>query len=72
VRRNFSEDFPDPDEPFPQAGQNKGLYVMLDAHNDLLAGWSSESDFIGFTALIDGRGSYPLVSQNGFMIKPGH
>ncbi len=72
VKRNFSQDFPDPEEPFPQAGQNKGLYIMLDSHSDLLAGWSSESDFHGFTGLIDTRGSYPLVSQNGFMIQPGN
>lgn len=58
-------------EPFPQAGQTKGLYVMLDSHSNLLAGGSSDSDFNGFTALIDSRGSYPLMGQKGFMIKPG-
>jgi len=58
-------------EPFPQAGQNKGLYVMLDSHSDKLASGSSETDFDGFLALIDSRGSYPLMGQKSFMIKPG-
>ena len=50
-------------------GINKGLYVMLDAHSDLFATGSSDSDFTGFTGLIDSGGSYPLVLQNGFQIQ---
>ncbi len=50
---------------------NKGLIVMLDAHNDLMAGGSVETDFEGFTGLIDSSGSYPMLSQKGFQIKPG-
>ena len=59
-------------EPKTQSGLNKGLYVMLDAHSDIFATGTSDTDFQGFTGLIDSSGSYPLISQNGFQIRSGH
>ncbi len=58
-------------EPRSQAGVNKGLVVMLDAHNDLISVGSVDTDFEGFTGLIDSSGSYPMLMQKGFHIKPG-
>ena len=59
-------------EPKSISGIAKGLYVMLDAHYDLVEDGSVDSDFWGFTGLIHESGSYPLISQNGFLIRPGH
>jgi len=59
-------------EPKTQSGLKKGLSVMLDAHSDIFATGSSDTDFQGFTVLIDSSGSYPLISQNGFQIRSGH
>ena len=50
---------------------NKGLIVMLDAHNDLMSGGSVETDFEGFAGLIDSSGSFPMLMQKAFQIKPG-
>jgi len=58
-------------EPITQAGLNKGLTVMLDAHSDIWSSASVDSDFEGFTGLIDRIGSYPLMLQNGFQIRTG-
>ncbi len=55
-----------------QPGINMGLTVMLDAHTDLLAEFSVSSDFKGFTAAVIPRSDFPLMSQRGFEIKPGH
>jgi hypothetical protein len=60
------------DEPKTQAGINKGLTIMLDAHSNIWSSASVDSDFEGFTGLIDRIGSYPLMLQNGFQIKTGH
>jgi hypothetical protein len=60
------------DEPKAQAGINKGLTIMLDAHSNIWSSASVDSDFEGFTGLIDRVGSYPLMLQNGFQIKTGH
>jgi hypothetical protein len=45
---------------------------MLDAHSNIWSSASVDSDFEGFTGLIDRIGSYPLMLQNGFQIKTGH
>jgi len=58
-------------EPKSLPGKNKGLFLMLDAHSDLLTRGSVDSDFQGFIGLVHNRGSFPLVSRYGFQIKPG-
>ena len=58
-------------EPKSQAGINKGLMVMLDAHTDLLSEGSVDSDFEGFVVLISKRESFPMTFDKGFLIKPG-
>jgi hypothetical protein len=59
-------------EPKSIPGIAKGLTLILDAHTDLLAASSVASDFKGFFGLITGKGDYPMVYSNGFLIRPGH
>jgi len=55
-----------------QSGITRGLTVILDGHTDQLAGNSIETGIKGFNGLISYRGSFPMVSQRGFQIRPGH
>jgi len=59
-------------EPTTLPGRNKGLVLMLDAHTDLLAAGSVDSDYKGFTGLVSPSGSFPFTMQEGFEIRPGH
>ena len=59
-------------EPTIQPGINKGLTIILDGHNDIITTGSIYSDFQGFTAIVTSKDSYPLTSQKGFRLKPGH
>ncbi len=59
-------------EPTSEVGKKKGLVVLLDAHSDILSPGSVDSDFEGFTGLVDLTNSFPLVGTNGFEIKPGN
>ena len=59
-------------EPKIQPGINKGLTIILDAHNDILSEGSVDTDSYGFTGVITSRGSYPLTNREGFQIIPGH
>ena len=49
----------------------KGLFVVLDAHNDLISAGSVIGDFGTFTGLIVHPGSFPLTNMKGFQIRPG-
>ena len=53
-------------------GLNKGLVIVLDAHNDLSAISSIDSDSQGFTAAVTDNRSFPLIYVSGFQIKTGH
>jgi hypothetical protein len=55
-----------------QPGKNKGLMIVLDAHNDLVSAGTSKSDVDGFLGLVGSRGSFPFFGHEGFNIKPGH
>lgn len=59
-------------EPKTLAGKNKGLFVMLDSHSDLLANASLDQDYTSFYGLISYKGSFPYMAQEGIEIKPGH
>ncbi len=54
------------------AGENKGLTVMLDAHTDWLSKGSVYEDFDGFVAYVGPTNSFPLTKMRGVKIKPGH
>jgi hypothetical protein len=58
-------------EPKTVPGRNKGLFVMLDAHSEMLAPTSLNQDYTSFTGLISNRGSFPFMAQEGFEIRPG-
>jgi hypothetical protein len=45
---------------------------MSDAHKDLLAPGSVDSDYKGFLGLITPSGNFPFTLQDAFDIKPGH
>ena len=66
------KNYRDKNEPTTLPGRSKSLVLMLDAHTDLLAMGSLNSDYDGFMALIGPNGNFPLMSQEGFEIKPGH
>lgn len=59
-------------EPKVQPGQNKGLYLILDAHSDLLSASSVDSDNQGFVGLVHNKGAFPFTIMDGFKITPGH
>jgi hypothetical protein len=59
-------------EPKTIPGRNKGLYLMLDAHTELLSTASMESDYTSFKVLISSRSGFPLLAQEGFEIQMGH
>jgi len=56
----------------PQIGVNKGLMLLIDIHSHWLYPGSFDGDFHTFTAIIQSNGSFPLVSQDGLAIRPGH
>jgi len=62
----------DNEEPKTIPGKNKGLILMLDAHSDWLAPGSMDGDFRVFTSFIESSGSFPLISHEGWHIKPGY
>ncbi len=63
--------YSDNNEPIPQAGINKGLSLILDAHTDLISPASVEKDFKGFIAVVDAIDSFPLTEQKSIYLRPG-
>jgi hypothetical protein len=59
-------------EPKTLPGRNKGLFLMVDAHTNLLTPGSIDSDFDGFTGVIGPTGSFPMMGIEGFEIRPGY
>lgn len=59
-------------EPTVQPGQNKGLYLVLDAHSDLFSASSVDSDYQGLIGLVHPKGAFPFTILDGFKISPGH
>ena len=59
-------------EPQSRPGYNKGLTLILDAHTDKISSGSVSDDFRGFVATVNSGDEYPLTSQKGFLIRPGH
>ena len=60
------------ENPTPQAGRNKGLKLVLDAHSDFVSGGTVDGDFDGFFAIIDSREEFPTVTRKSVLIRPGH
>ena len=71
-KTNVPKKYLDEKEPRVTPGRNKGLVLMLDAHTNVLSPGSVDSDYVGFLGLISPRGSFPLINEEGFEIRPGH
>jgi hypothetical protein len=56
----------------PQAGKNRGLVLLLDAHSDWLFPGSFDGDFHTLTTVIQSSGSFPIMNQGGVIIRPGY
>ena len=55
----------------PEAGRNKGLQLVLDAHAEKVSGGTIHSDFDGFYATIGPKDQYPLTMRKSILIRPG-
>ena len=58
-------------EPRTQAGQNKGLRLVLDAHTDRVTAGSVFDNYRGFVTMVDSKEKYPLTARQSFLVKPG-
>ena len=58
-------------EPKSQAGQHKGLKLILDGHSDQISPGTVFDDFNGFVTLVGDRNSFPLTHKQSFLIRPG-
>ena len=58
-------------EPKTQAGQNKGLQLILDAHTNRVSSGTVSDNFRGFVTVVDGEDKYPLTTRSSFLIRPG-
>ena len=60
------------DQLTPEAGRNKGLQLVLDAHAEKVSGGTIHSDFDGFYATVGPKDQYPLTMRKSILIRPGH
>jgi len=59
-------------EPKVLPGQNKGLFLILDAHADAFSASSVASDTEGFIGLVHPKVAFPFTTLDGIKITPGH
>ena len=59
------------DEPRSQAGPDKGLTLILDAHSDRISSGTVFDNFRGFSTIIDGGDKYPLTLRSSMLVRPG-
>ena len=60
------------DELTPEAGRNKGLQLVLDAHAEKVSGGTIQGDFDGFYSTVGPKDQYPLTMKKSILIRPGH
>ena len=60
------------DQLTPEAGRNKGLQLVLDAHAEKVSGGTIQGDFDGFYATFGPKDQYPLTMKKSILIRPGH
>ena len=58
-------------QPKSQAGLNKGLRLILDAHSDQISAGTVFDNFKGFVTLVGDRSSFPLTQRHSFLLRPG-
>jgi hypothetical protein len=71
IKSTLPDAYTSNDEPKTSHGRNKGLELMLDAHSNLFAPGSVDTNFDGFMGLISPPSSFPLLLQQGFEIRAG-
>ena len=59
-------------EPIAEAGESKGLKLILDAHSNLVAGSSISEDVDGFLATVDAPNQFPMTLRKTVFLRPGH
>ena len=62
---------PDGYDSKSQAGQKKGLQLILDAHSDRVSSGTVPDSFKGFVGIVDGNENFPLTHKDGFLVRPG-
>ena len=67
----FLQNLPDGYDSKSQAGQQKGLILVLDAHGDKVSSGTIPEDYRGFISIVDGNENYPLTERKGFLVRPG-
>ena len=58
-------------EPKSQAGQNKGLKLVLDAHSDMISPGTVFDDFKGFVTVVGAKSNFPITKRQSFLLKAG-
>ena len=58
-------------EPKSQAGQNKGLKLVLDAHSDMISPGTVFDDFKGFVTVVGAKTNFPITKRQSFLLKAG-
>ena len=69
---NAKFDIINDDELTPEAGRNKGLQLVLDAHAEIVSGGTIQGDFDGFYVTVGPKDQYPLTMKKSILIRPGH
>ena len=63
--------FQENNEPKPEAGQSKGLTLILDGHTDRLTEATVSDNFRGFPVVIEEKNKFPFVEMSGLVARPG-
>ena len=61
-----------PNSLVPKVGKGKGLTLILDGHSNLVSASTVAEDFNGFLAFVGPRTNFPMLTEGGVLIKPGH
>ena len=59
-------------EPFPEAGRDKGLTLVVDGHSNKLSRATVSDNFRGFITVVDDKDKFPLVSLSSLIARPGY
>ena len=59
------------ERPQPQAGLNKGLILVLDAHSNLISSGTVFDNFRGFLSTISSPKEFPMTSRSSLLLRPG-
>ena len=60
------------EEPYPQAGRNKGLTLIIDGHSNKVSSGTVKENFDGFITLVEDNNKFPLLSLTHLIARPGY